>query len=326
MLKIMNTLSHRIIIAACATTMFVISQGTQATDYQKFLYQGDTDYVKIVDQDERGIPNDHPFVISAKELVSVLSPLTYKKKAFLGLGSDNEPIFERQQLEKLSGYLSEGLKTASRRQDIIFVMTGRKGDLIGTKSLVTSGRVFITSNQLNIIFGHIDLDYEAYIDNIDHYMYIERKKAGEGTERYRELTTEVKKNYPIKPGYRKKEGTLGTVNISAGGQPVKTERNGWVAITLQARSAADIAEREQMRQADQKLEEIRARHEGKFREGARYEDYQSAPAPAPAPARPAYKETMTIDQRLSKLKELREKDLIDEATYQKKLEEIMSEL
>lgn len=316
MLKKKNAMPDKLIVA-CVIAMLFISQAALAAN-KRVLYKGKVDYVRIDEQDDQNIPNDHPFPISAKELVELLSPLTYKKKSFMNLGSGNEPIFERRQLEKLSGHLSQGLKVAGRNQDIIFAMSGNKKEFIGTTSLVTSGRVFVKDGHLNIIFGRIDLDYDAYINERDHYAYIERQRAGENTELYRVLTAKVMRAFPVEPGNRKNDAAQESVKIgSRGGRPMQARRDGWVMISLPERKGSDLAEIEKIRQTRSEADSIRARHEGKFREQPGQQVYQ---------ARPAYKDTMTIDERLSKLKELLEKGLIDEATYQKKRDQILSEL
>ncbi len=69
-------------IAAHFAALLLIGQGAIAAGNDRVLYQDAQDYVKIVRQDERSIPNEHPFSIGEEEIISLLSPLTYKKKSF----------------------------------------------------------------------------------------------------------------------------------------------------------------------------------------------------------------------------------------------------
>lgn len=318
MFKIRHTMPNTM-IAAHFAALLLIGQGAIAAGNDRVLYQDAQDYVKIVRQDERSIPNEHPFSIGEEEIISLLSPLTYKKKSFLGIGGGGrEPIFERRQLERLSVYLSQGLKAANRYQDVVFAISGSKKKLMGSETLVTSGRIFISAGQLNIIFGYIDLDYDAYLDSKDHIAYIERGRSGENTAHYREVTAELTRAHPVEAGQRKSGRSKVEVS-SNGGQLVSAKRKDWLMITLGERTVADKAAMEQIQQANDSVEQIRARHEGKFRDDSQYQS-------ARQPVRQEFKDTKTLDERLEKLKELREKELIDDATYQKKLEDLMSEL
>lgn len=310
-----------LVVVLAATLIFC--GNVQAERRGKPLYAKGLDYVRIVEQDAWKVPNDHPFAMTEEEMRNALSSLRYSRSSFLGLGgSSDKPIFAEDQINILAEYVTQGLRMARDHDDIIFSVTGAKDDLLGSEYLITSGRVFVADGNLNIIFGLVDSDYQVELDREDYMEYIWRLQRGERGLRSQDLSEDYFPDSPVEAGYRSEEGDLDGATLLSGGK-IRQKRVDWLVVELPPRSAIEL---QSMAVAEERAideESIRARHEGKARGTATSPrpDYRSAPAAATAAA-PA----MTIDQRLAKLKSLKDAGLIDEATYQEKMQEIVDEL
>ena len=220
-----------------------------------------------------------------------------------------------------------GLQTARDREDVVFALFGEKDDVIGSKFLVTSGRIFIRDGKLNIIFGKIDHDYQEDLDREDHMQYVWRLQRGERGLRSGELSTEYVDLNPVEPGFRKQEGDLEGATVMAPLGKAYGKRDDWLVFDLAPRTEQDFALLRAQVESATDPDSVAARHEKKTRVPRAEEDplrnrpVSTQPA-APAVAAPA----MDIEDRLAKLKKLKDQGLIDDATYQQKMQEIVGEL
>jgi hypothetical protein len=119
-------------------------------------------YVKLVDQDDSlgdsTPPNQHPVSLNAQEVTNALNTLeVWDKKSFMGIFRKSEGavmVFSQSQAGTLGLYIAEGLKKATPRQDIIFVVArNEKGFMNIRETTYTGGRAFYADGRLNILIG-----------------------------------------------------------------------------------------------------------------------------------------------------------------------------
>jgi hypothetical protein len=110
----------------------------------RYEYRPSLGFVRI-ERIESGAPeNAHPFEISIDAMRQKLASVKFR----------GDPIFTGEELDELAPYLAAALRSAASREDVTFALTGSHG-LLGKFSpkTVTTGRVFVRDQRLNIIFG-----------------------------------------------------------------------------------------------------------------------------------------------------------------------------
>jgi hypothetical protein len=137
-------------------------------DDEDIIWQGATNnYFKYDEQDSsRDGKNDHPIALVEKEIIDALTALEYTETNILNVESIVS-VFSYSQVRLLAEYLSIGLSKAKPEQDIIFVIGGKKSKLIvlKTKTFLT-GRAFYKDNKLNIIIGEFDFARNAAFETV----------------------------------------------------------------------------------------------------------------------------------------------------------------
>jgi hypothetical protein len=180
------------------------------------LWESGLQYVKIVNRDLAGTPNEHPAAISSDELRSVLGALYVNERT--GFTTSENPLFSASELQILSTALSSGLNQAKPNEDVNFVTIGSFKGLIAQERKTNSGRVFMSGGRLNIVFGLI---HEIYRD----------KDLATGQDIDRRVN-------PLLPGTRKSDANLATRVALDSGQSFyldpKTgkERSDWLVIDI----------------------------------------------------------------------------------------------
>jgi len=110
----------------------------------RYEYRPSLGFVRI-ERIESGAPdNAHPYGISVDAMRQKLASVKLK----------GDPIFTSEELDELAPYLAAALKSVGPNEDVTFALTGSHG-LLGKFSpkTVTTGRVFVRDQRLNIIFG-----------------------------------------------------------------------------------------------------------------------------------------------------------------------------
>jgi len=110
----------------------------------RYEYRPSLGFVRV-ERIESGAPeNAHPVGISIDAMRQRLASVKFR----------GDPIFTGEELDELVPYLAAALKSVGSNEDITFALTGSHG-LLGKFSpkTVTTGRVFVRDQRLNIIFG-----------------------------------------------------------------------------------------------------------------------------------------------------------------------------
>ena len=114
----------------------------------KFYYKNGYQRVQLNVENEN-VKNIHPIKISPQKIEGALKLIVTK------YGPKSEPLFQKEKYLPYSISISEALAEAKPNQDVVFTVEGwyRKKTLSDNR--VTSGRVFYNKNGLNLIFGSI---------------------------------------------------------------------------------------------------------------------------------------------------------------------------
>lgn len=262
--------------------------------------------IKYIDQDTPSPGNnDHPVLLQAKEINTILQAINYHKPSKDNVDTDKDfkAVFTDQQANLLGQYLEEGLKDAKPYQDIIFVMekSVKRFTLLKPALYFVAGRVFYKDNKLNIIIGDYDLlrneAYEAVNDptGVGHI------------------------NYSFDYGKRSKPSGFKNVIIHIDGVENKqlnnTRRSDWLVIDVNVASKA-IEHMATLRKKDEM--------ENRRKELLEVLDSEVA-IPIDASNRPD-NVTQSLEERLTELKQLRNKDLITDEEYAQKRKQILDDL
>jgi len=287
-------------MAGGALTLFVATTcGAEAPRDVIVLWSANDQWVKIVPQDDPAAPpNQHPAQLATEAISNALAALQVRILDEDAGTETQRSVFTREELQNLAPRVASGLAQAGPRQDVTFSTIGSHplGSGGGIKAVdVNAGRVFYDSGKLNVIFGELQSSY--------------RKKNlfGQRTEDFtprrqgsRDKAAEQKLSLAPRPGveFRSIDGAT---------------RDDWVAI-----DSAVAATAQQPASAPAATEP----------KPAPVPDAAKAPAAVPAATAAgsaAGKSGADLEQRLSKLKELRDKGLISEEAYRAKMQELLSE-
>lgn len=272
-------------------------------------------YFKYTEQDETTYgSNDHPVELDPVEISTALSSLNILDEKFFSSEEVLRPVFTSSQLKLLGLNLSRGLKNAKPEQDIIFVMEkSYKHLLVLDESALVAGRAFFKDGKLNIIIG----DYNLV-----------RNKAFESVY---DPSGKNRVPYTFNYGFRLsaassfKENTIKVAGVE--NKVVKNElRQNWFVIDVKAAASAVNANKnnrnkpgesvntEAFQQETERL--ARERRQLRLEMAKMRKEMQDG----------NNKEQLTIEERLAKLDELREKKLITEDEYQVKRKEILDDI
>ena len=121
----------------------------------KTFYRSDAEIVQIVKQDSNAKPNQHPVNVNIARIEGALHLVLLKR-------SDTTfPLLNNKKRVVLATTISNALKKAQPNEDIVFSIEDwykdprEEGVFNVSKNYITSGRVFFSNNNLNIIFGSI---------------------------------------------------------------------------------------------------------------------------------------------------------------------------
>lgn len=123
-----------------------------------YVYRSGNDYVRLEPLESGASANSHPFAISADQLRELLAPLKVARADAIG----RTPVFMNEELNTLVPPLASALSKAGPNQDVTFAVTGYRG-LLGKLSpkSITTGRLFVTTDSINMIFGMMQLRLES---------------------------------------------------------------------------------------------------------------------------------------------------------------------
>jgi len=278
----------------------------------KVLWEdGPNQYFKLEEQDSSANgKNDHPAELDKKAIALSLSLLKVKGRASVPVDQLTS-VFTSEQAVLMSRMFVDGMKKATPKQDIVFVMEKSEQKLLGLKkeSSFIAGRVFYKDKKLNLILGDYNrprnLGYEAAYDpsnagivayNFDHGSRI---TAAQGTDKFTKAIYEFS-------GIENKD--------------LKELRRDWFVFDLEvaAKGYAHRAEQARKQELARKRKEIEDIFGQSFPSMVKPASHSVMAAPVML--------TKTVEDRLVALNNLKEKGLITEEEYAAKRKKIIDEL
>ncbi|GAB3677087.1 SHOCT domain-containing protein [Salinisphaera aquimarina] len=117
--------------------------------------------VQLIPQgDAATVRNEHPAAFEPEQLQALLSSLRVTDE-----DGNAVTLASPSRLEKLGAEMSKAFVQAGPRQDVAFSVFRRSGGSIFTATRrVTSGRAFYRDNTVNIIFGEFDKEFSEFRD------------------------------------------------------------------------------------------------------------------------------------------------------------------
>ena len=270
-------------------------------------------YIKIASQDNKSRPNQHPVTLDAREIANALNAMEIMEGR-RSEDSEQKTVFTFQQATLLGQYLANGLLRAQPDEDIVFALVSNKRSYVVMKdTYYMAGRAFYANDRLNIIIG----DYDRLPDK-----FKERAEASSGN------TGGIQ--YFFDNGKRTKSSGFKEVLISKDGidnfKDGPSLRRDWFLIDVPRASAAYIAAAE----ANKKLDPAEANAELIRQESARMAKERREMRMEMARLRKEMGQnqggSLTVEERLKQLDELKEKGLISSEEYDSKRQEILSDI
>ena len=264
--------------------------------------------------------NNHPINIPPQILRKMLRQLAYRY--------DREhpeiPLFSEKELGLLEEWVPKALQIARPNEDVTFVIKGRHRSArwAGKEERLTSGRIFVSNNQLNIILGTVQANLQPTLD-----------------ERYQGNVWETTKViYDL--GYRKKiadyEGLIVIFDQKQKGIYRKSsKRKDWFVFTnlayQQAKEPGENKEvsREQYRSLQQQIDLLQKNlNKQQKTPPQRLQKRSKKLNNSQKQSRniSAQEKQMIIEQRLKTIEELYKKRILSEEEYRKKRQEILSDM
>ena len=275
-------------------------------------------YIKLSKQDKSASgktpQNSHPIELKKEDVGDALLLLELWDKDYYDEGVA-ERVFTVQQARLLAEHISGGLRIADVNQDIVFAIVGRKKGSLGTAETVyTAGRAFYLDGMLNIILG----DWDRPPDRGKEVAY-----AGTAT---------TKPKYFFTLGKRKKASSMLDKNILKvdGIENAKVEgktRKDWFRLNLEKTKQVAILSKENKRKKSKeyKQEKLLKDEAAKLAKERREIRLEMARMRKEMEAG-SKSESLSVKERLQKLLELKEKNLITDAEYKKKRTDILNDI
>ncbi len=120
---------------------------------EKVFFLSGYENVKVIDQDSNiSGPNIHPVSIEPERIEGAF------QQFIIRIGTKTIPLFPGEKINFVSESISKALKGAKTNEDVVFTIENWYKGLPGTRlsdNRVVSGRIFYNRDGLNIIFGSV---------------------------------------------------------------------------------------------------------------------------------------------------------------------------
>ena len=272
-------------------------------------------YFKYTEQRDKAFGNnDHPVELSEEEISTALEALRIKDENLLGK-EIIKPVFSPQQEKLMGKSLSRGLANARPDQDIVFVMQKSYKHLIFLdETAMVAGRAFYKDGKLNIIIGSYNVVRNEAFESV-----YDPSDSG---------------NVPYNLNHGSRSGNSGfqeEIQNAPGiaNKVAKNElRRDWFVIDVKQAAQAVLAKKNQREPGSQGINDRAMRLEAarlaKERRELRMEMARMRKEMQESSG--GSKSDLSIEERLARLDELREKELISAEEYEQKRNEILNDI
>jgi hypothetical protein len=274
-----------------------LQAATANSDKTTEIWKSLDEFVVLAPQDglagDAAPRNDQPVVIEPANLAAALAKLRVHE----GKGvQETIPVFESDAARRLAGPLSTALKRAAADQDVLFAIDmSLKAALLGSKPVSVAGRAFYQNQRLQLIIGelHVSTIPPEYKNYPIGYPQPDRRL------------------HPHQTGERSKEAHYDPAAAFETGNDVSLfvrdgkVRSDWLVLNVGALAAEDQAAASAM---------------------VFMGTSQNATTPSTGAAKSSGSASPSIEERLLRLKRLREQELITDEEYKRKRNEILDQL
>ncbi len=290
--------SGRLLTPMLCLCLGFVQVATASSNKTTEIWKGVDEFVVLAPQDAltgNAVPrNDHPVVIEPANLAAALARLRVQE----GSAPEAVPLFGNDAARKLATPLCTALSRAAADQDILFAIeTLQKAAIFGSKPVSVAGRAFYQDQRLHLIIGelHVSTVPTEYKNYPIGYPKPDRRLHPHQTgERSREAHYDPAAHFETGDGVSLfvQDGRL---------------RPDWLVLNVSALAAPD------------------QRAAATAPSAPTVTSQNPLPASAGA-AKPSTSAPPAIEERLRRLKHLREQDLITEEEYNRKRGEILDQL
>jgi putative oligomerization/nucleic acid binding protein len=292
------SVSGRLFVPMLCLCLGSLQVATGSSNKTTEIWKGLDEFVVLAPQDAltgNAVPrNDQPVVIEPANLAAALAKLRVHE----GSAQEAVPLFENDAARKLAAPLSTALSRAAADQDILFAIEMlQKAAIFGSKPVSVAGRAFYQNQRLHLIIGelHISTVPPEYKNYPIGYPKPDRRLHPHQTgERSREAHYD--------PAAHFETGDDVSLFVQDG-----RLRPDWLVLNVSALAAPDQ----------------RAAATATIAPTVTSQD--ALPASA-GTAKPSTSASPSIEERLRRLKHLREQDVITEEEYNRKRSEILDQL
>lgn len=328
--RVLGALAAAVITAGCSGLPAPGSTGDGAPPAYVNVVNTEEMLVQLVPQGAGATTrNDHPAAFEPGQVAALLMSLRVRAED----GSEIT-LSSPSRLERLGQAVSKALVRAGPRQDIAFVLyrRGQSGLFSGSSRYATSGRAFYKDDTLNLIFGEFDHAFSEFRDlSINAFAYGSRSESRD-VDGDRLVASNAWQWHANRRDWIEMAATAQAIESARRSAPRVIESNASSAAKpLQYGPAAAGASASDRPEADASNAPIssdagdtQARGSSAVSAGAA----RATPVPAAAGAgtAAASADWSRIEDRLTQLKRLREKNLISERDYQNKKDELLRQL
>ncbi len=291
------SVSGRLLAPMLCLCLGLVQVATASSNKTTEIWKGVDEFVVLAPQDAlsgNAVPrNDQPVVIEPANLAVALAKLRVHE----GSAPEAVPLFDNSAARKLATPLSTALSRAAADQDILFAVEMlQKAAIFGSKPVSVAGRAFYQNQRLHLIIGelHVSTVPPEYKNYPIGYPKPDRRLHPHQTgERSREAHYDPAAHFE----------TGDEVSLFMQGGKLRPD---WLVLNVSALAAPD-----QRAAATATI--------------APAVTSQNA-LPASAGAARSSSASPSIEERLQRLKRLREQDLITEEEYNRKRSEILDQL
>lgn len=321
--------------------LLLINVSSNAGIKENIVWQEGYDYVAIVPTEAPSQrASSHPVQLSPQDIYNLLSSirLSEQNSSLFNLGfftsdaddnnqqeypfddiekSPSNTIFNSLELYKISTPISKAFAKLKSNEDIVFSISGQHESTFGKSHKSTTARIFHSDHKLHIIFG------EIFVDIKKRYL-----RMGHSSDVPSKIEDSALKHFRLKTGSRTKESTLPTAlhtdKVHALNVRNNKTRNDWLVIDIaplmavmkqhkiaKERNNNTTVETGDLQSQTKKL----AQEQQKLKQKIDHLEQENMP-----------KQTVSLEHRLSQLKQLHEKGIVSDEIYDEKMRELLKEL
>ena len=304
------------------------------------LWSDHQQFVKLISQDgmQNNQPtpeNSHPTRINTDDLARVMASLHTSAPKKTPAYGNIVRVFSDQEITVLAARLADALARANRNQDVVFAVTGVHDDLGTAYPRSTAGRLFMLDGKLNLIFGDqlaVASDEEKF--STSHYSRPHRAgRRSMSIARHTRIAPGPGITFAPGKAFSREDWIqvdIPVVVAAYKGPRIPTDPTA-AAVPAPAAGGGGLSpERQETMRLREELARMRKELEASRNVQPTVPASTSVPATPPAPAAATAVTTQeqsfaTIEQRLSALKSLYDRQLITKEEYDSKRKEIITE-